>query len=84
MSKFVVWGCGAWAERNQIVDVDAEPMDCVTEDMPEFDLLPTDFVAEWGQNLGSEHWAEIVTCEEDDLDAATRFNSNVYGYAEVK
>lgn len=78
-NRFAVWGCGAWPERSRVVD-DEEPMDAITEDMPEFELLPEDFVAEWGQALGSEHWAEIVVCEEGDLDAATRFSPNVYGY----
>lgn len=80
--RFAVWGCGAWPERSQVTTDDAA--DLITEDMPEFDLLPSEFVTEWGFALGSEHWAEIITADEADLDAATRFSANVSGYAEIK
>lgn len=82
-TRFAVWGCGAWPGRSRLVDAE-EPMDLITEDMPEFALLPATFVAEWEQALGSEHWAEIITCHEADLDAATRFSPSVSGYAKIQ
>lgn len=82
-TKFLVWGCGIWPERARLAG--DEPMDVVTEDMPEFELLPAEFVNEWtAAPLGSEHWAEVVRCEEADLDAATRFSENVSGWKALK
>ncbi len=81
-SVFAVWGCGSWPERSRLVG--DEPMDAITEDMAEFALLPAAFVAEWEAAFGSEHWAELVRCDEADLGAATRFSPNVAGYVEVR
>lgn len=83
MATFLVWGCGQWLERRRLIDPEDIGQHVVYEEMPEFDLLPPDFVDEWAQNFGSEHWAELIDCDEEELDAATRFCANVYGWKEV-
>lgn len=76
---WLVWGCGVWPERRRVVD-EQEPPAVVHEDHPDFLLLPPEFVRAWGENLGSEHWAEIVRCTESEIDQAARFSRNVYGW----
>jgi len=79
VADWAVWGCGVWGKRGSVVP-DGEPPECVHEDHPASDLLPADFVFQWGESFGSQHWAEVVTCSEDDIVAAIRGESNVYGY----
>jgi len=84
VSEWVVWGCGPWPGRKSVVPYGeppyGEPPEWVHEDHPAFGLLPAEFVFQWGEAFGSQHWAEVVTCGKDDLLAAIRGESNVYGY----